>query len=176
MKLNIHEIEEVAKHLAYDEPAGALNELLVHGDVRDYELPEAAQVQVDYYRAGEEVFFRGHISGSVVGHCARCLEEYPFKLSTDFSVVLVPKRSLPAEVELTDQDLDLGYYEGDQIDLSPLVHEQIIVALPTRPLCRPECKGLCANCGADLNTEVCRCAAPAHDGNLRILTNAKGGH
>ena len=176
MKLNIREIDEDAKHLAYDEPTGALNGLLVHGQVCDFELPGAARVEVDYYRAGQELFFRGRISGGVVGHCARCLEAYPFRLGTDFSLALVPKQPLPAEVELSDEDLDLAYYEGEQIDLSPLVHEQIILALPTRPLCREDCKGLCPNCGANLNTEACRCAVQTNDRMPPILKNLKVGH
>ena len=74
--------------------------LLLHGQVCDFEFPAPAEVRLDYYRAGQELFFQGHIAGGVVGHCARCLEEYTFDLDKDFFVVLVPKSDLPAEVEL----------------------------------------------------------------------------
>jgi uncharacterized protein len=176
VKLNIHEIEAATKQLAYDEPTGGLNRLLVHGDVCDFEMPAAAQVQMEYYRSGQELIFRGRISGDVVGHCARCLEAYQFALATDFSFVLVPKAPLPAEVELSDDDLDLGYYEGDEIDLSPLICEQVILALPTRPLCRDDCKGLCPQCGTNLNLGACRCAATPGDERLAVLRHLKVGH
>ena len=73
VKLNIHDIEEAAKELVYEEPTDALTGLLVHGHVCDFEFPAPAAVQVAYYRAGQELFFQGHIDGNVVGHCARCL-------------------------------------------------------------------------------------------------------
>jgi uncharacterized protein len=176
MKLNAHEIEEVAKELVYEESTDSLNGLLLHGQVCDFEFPATAAVRLDYYRAGQELFFQGHIEGAVVGHCARCLEEYTFDLGKDFFVVLTPKAELPSDVELSDDDLDLSFYAGDQVDLSPLVREQIILALPTRPLCRDDCRGLCATCGANLNTQVCACAAVSTDPRLAVLRDIKIGH
>jgi uncharacterized protein len=176
MKLNVHEIEEDAKELVYEESTDSLNGLLMHGQVCDFEFSSPAEVRVDYYRAGQELFFQGHITGGVIGHCARCLEEYTFGLDKDFSVVLVPKEPLPEEVELSDDDLDLSFYEGDEVDLSPLIREQIILALPTRPLCRESCKGLCPQCGVNHNVEPCTCRAASGDPRLAILRNIKIGH
>lgn len=176
MKLNVHEIDEVAKELVYEESTDSLNTLLLHGQVCDFEFPAAAEVHVDYYRAGQELFFQGHIDGSVIGHCARCLEEYTFQLGKDFFIVLVPKANMPEEVELSGDELDLSFYEGDQVDLSPLVREQIILALPTRPLCRDDCKGLCASCGVNLNTQACSCTVSGGDPRLAVLRTLKVGH
>ena len=176
MKLNVHEIDEVAKELVYEESTDSLNTLLLHGQVCDFEFPAAAEVHVDYYRAGQELFFQGHIDGSVIGHCARCLEEYTFQLGKDFFIVLVPRANMPEEVELSGDELDLSFYEGDQVDLSPLVREQIILALPTRPLCRDDCKGLCASCGVNLNTQACSCTVSGGDPRLAVLRTLKVGH
>ena len=176
MKLNVHEIDEVAKELVYEESTDSLNTLLLHGQVCDFEFPAAAEVRVDYYRAGQELFFQGHIDGSVIGHCARCLEEYTFQLGKDFFVVLVPKANLPEEAELSGDELDLSFYEGDQVDLSPLVREQIILALPTRPLCRDDYKGLCASCGVNLNAQTCSCTVSGGDPRLAVLRTLKVGH
>ena len=91
--------------------------------------------------------------------------------------MLVPKADEVApEAELTDDELDLSVYEGDEIDLAPLLREQIILALPTRPLCDEHCKGLCPSCGVNLNLESCRCAATAGDPRLAVLRNIKIGH
>ena len=176
MKLNVHEIEDVAKSLRYEEPTAALNARLEHGGVVDFEFPENAMVQIDYYRAGSELFFQGRVEGDVTGYCARCLEAYPFRLNTDFHLVLVPKPQLPEEVELTQDELDLGYYEGEEIDLAPLVDEQIILALPTRPLCRESCRGLCPSCGINLNEASCQCASSTGDPRLAALRNLKLDH
>jgi DUF177 domain-containing protein len=176
VKLNVHEIDEVAKELVYEESTSALNGLLLHGGVCDFEFSAPAEVRVQYYRAGQELFFQGRISGGVVGHCARCLEAYTFDIGKQFSVVLVPKPAAPEAAELNADDLDLSFYDGDEIDLSPLVREQIILALPTRPLCRESCKGLCPQCGANNNLEPCGCAAARGDPRFAVLRNLKVGH
>ena len=175
MKLNVHQIEEAAKRLVYEEPTEPLNSRLVHGGVCDFEFHEKATVQIDYYRAGQELFLSGHIEGTVIGHCARCLEEYFFPLTTDLHVVLIPKPELREEVELSEDELDISYYTGDQVDLSPFVDEQIILALPTRPLCRESCEGLCPTCGVDRNEQRCECAASVGDPRLAQLRDLKVG-
>jgi uncharacterized protein len=176
VKLNVHEIEEAPKSLAYEEPTESLTALLRHGNVCDFEFPTAAAVRLEYYRSGQELFFSGHVAGRVIGHCARCLEEYPFALDADFSVVLVPRgAAAAAEHELARAELDLGVYEGDEVDLSPLVREQIIVALPTRPLCSESCRGLCPTCGTNRNLEPCRCAGSTGDPRLAALKNLRVG-
>lgn len=177
MKLNVHEIEESAKALAYEEPTDALNALLVHGDVCDFEFAEPAAVRIEYYRAGLELFFDGHVASRVIGHCGRCLENFAFPLDADFSLVLVPRPPVShGDGELSADELDVGFYDGDLVDLTPVVREQIIVALPTRPLCSEECKGLCPTCGANRNTQTCDCATTTGDARLAALRNLKVGH
>jgi len=173
VKLNVRDIEETAKGLAYEEATEDLNPLLTHGEVRDFDFRSPAAVRLKYYRAGQELFFQGHVDAKVIGHCARCLEEYPSRVETDFSVVMVPQQPR-ADAAARDDELDVSVYQGDEVELSPLIREQMILALPTRPLCSEHCKGLCANCGANLNVEACRCA-PAGDPSLAVLRNLKVG-
>jgi uncharacterized protein len=176
LKLNVHEIEEVAKERAYDESTASLNELLAQGEVCDYTIEAPVKVHVEYYRAGQELFFAGQIRGTVIGRCARCVEAYTFELEKDFSLVLVARRDLPAEVELNEEDLDLSFYQGDTVDLSPLVREQLLLALPTRPLCREACKGLCPQCGVNLNLQTCQCSTAVEDPRLAVLRALKVEH
>ena len=73
---------------------------------------------------------------------------------------MVPQQGRWAEEALDDGGDDhLIWYEGEEIDLSPLLRERLLLALPTLPLCRDDCRGLCARCGADLNAGPCGCAA-----------------
>jgi uncharacterized metal-binding protein YceD (DUF177 family) len=62
--------------------------------------------------------------------------------------------------ELTDDDLDLYGYDGEEIDLTPLFRDQVVLAVPFAPLCSEDCKGLCPQCGADRNLETCDCKPP----------------
>src|SRR5207253_6272284 len=130
---------------------------------------------VEYYRAGLDVFFRGALHGHVLGTCSRCAEDYDFELDHPFAFVLAPRAAAGAEAaELSEDDLALSYYEGDEIDLTPLVHEQTILALPTRPLCGESCRGLCPRCGANLNAGACGCPAAPPDPRLAVLLTLRG--
>jgi uncharacterized metal-binding protein YceD (DUF177 family) len=62
--------------------------------------------------------------------------------------------------ELTDDDLDLYGYDGEEIDLTPLFRDQVVLAVPFAPLCSEDCKGLCPQCGVDRNLETCDCKPP----------------
>ena len=63
-------------------------------------------------------------------------------------------------VEATRADDEAYRYEGDTIDLAPLVHDAVFLELPLTPLCRETCRGLCVQCGIDLNDDTCECPAP----------------
>src|SRR5206468_2826860 len=82
--------------------------------------------------------------------CSRCLAAYPFHEDDSFSLVLYPRR--PAregddDVELDRDDLDALFYDDPVIPLTPIAEERVQMALPMKPLCRTDCKGLCAGCG-----------------------------
>lgn len=173
MKLYLPDIDETTQRLSFEEPTQAVNARLAHGGVCDYELPGNARVDVQYYRSGMEIFLWGTVSGPAIGHCARCLESYAFDLRKEFSLVLVPEETLPPRLELALDDLDLVYYRGEEIDVSPLVDEQIILALPTKPLCTEECRGLCPGCGVNLNSETCSCRSGTGDPRWAALRQLK---
>ena len=167
MKIAIDDVKATPKELRYTEDVAELNSRLGRG-VRDYRLPHGFDVETEFYRSGLDVFFRGELHGKVVGTCARCLEEYPFDLDHPFVFVLTPRAAAgrePAGLKSAD-DLALSYYEGDEIELTPLVYEQTILALPTRPLCADDCRGLCSRCGTNLNGGPCGCPAAPPDSRL----------
>jgi uncharacterized protein len=173
VKLNVNDIDDVGKVLLYAEPTDTLNTLLVHGNVCDFEFQKPAEVRLGYNRSGQELFFHGRVASQAIGHCARCLEKYTFDVASDFSFVLVPKSPMPTEIELNEEDLDLSFYDGEEVDVSPLVLEQIVLALPTRPLCKESCQGLCPQCGINRNNETCACVVEQGDPRLAVLRNLK---
>jgi uncharacterized protein len=75
------------------------------------------------------------------------------------------------EIELDETDLDISYYKGDSIAISDLLREQLLLMLPVKPLCRPDCAGLCASCGKDLNEGSCTCSKRNVDPRFAILEN-----
>ena len=108
--------------------------------------------------------------------CSRCLE--PFRLTVDapFDMRYLPfsEASTDPEREVEEEDLGTSYYRDDQIDLNQLLREQFYLALPMKPLCREDCKGLCAQCGTNLNVGSCDCAPVWEDPRLAALKGLKG--
>ena len=170
MRIHIHDIEESPKELLCEESTDDLNQLLEHGPVHDYKFAGPAAMYVRYYRAGQELFFGGKAVSAVVGECARCLEHFTFNLEVPFSFVLVPRAHLDSAPALEAEDVNLSYYHGHEVDLSPLVREQVILALPTQALCTEACRGLCPQCGTNLNLSPCECK-PQSGVRFAVLRN-----
>ena len=103
--------------------------------------------------------------------CSRCLDPFRMPVDASFDLRYLPATEMTAdeEREVQDEDLETSYYRDDQIDLNELLREQFYLALPMKPLCREDCKGLCAQCGTNLNTGTCACAAEWEDPRLAPL-------
>lgn len=114
---------------------------------------------------------RGDLECAVWIHCARCLAEFELPIEDQFEVMYLSVREAPREeeVELTREDMDVGFLVEDAIDLEELLTERIWLALPIKPLCREDCKGLCPICGKDLNEGDCGCSRKAIDPRFEIL-------
>jgi len=77
------------------------------------------------------------------------------------------------DVELAEEDLISATYEGDEIDFTREITEQVILAIPFKPLCSEDCKGLCSNCGAELNISNCACSQDNMNLQFNALKNLK---
>lgn len=119
-------------------------------------------VEVDFRLVPFRGDFRVELRTKTVAilSCSRCLREFAFPVMAEGTLTLlrIPSAgSLKEEMELTLEDLDSSYFEGDIIDLSQLVYEQIVLSFPMKPLCKEDCKGLCPRCGVDRNLYSCEC-------------------
>ncbi len=129
-------------------------------------------------RKGQQVRLRGEIKTEVELLCDRCAAPERAPLAVEFDTSFIPQEveAVKAEnVELAAEDLLLSSYEGDAVDLDELVREQILLALPSRHLCREDCKGLCMKCGANLNTGTCSCVQGEVDPRWAALAELKKG-
>jgi uncharacterized protein len=139
-------------------------------------LVSAAEVMGNASRKGEEVRVRGSIKTEVELLCDRCAAPRRTPLEVEFDARFIPQAAAADEtdnVELLVEDLGLAAYEGDAVDVDELVREQITLALPLRNLCREDCKGLCAKCGADLNAGQCSCEQGETDPRWAALADWK---
>jgi uncharacterized protein len=139
-------------------------------------LVSPAEVGGSATRKGEEVRLRGSIKTEVELLCDRCLAPSRAPLEVEFDARFIPQAAAAGageNVELLDEDLGVAAYEGDAVDMDELVREQILLALPLRSLCREDCKGLCAKCGADLNSGDCSCEQAETDPRWAALAGWK---
>lgn len=106
----------------------------------------------------------GQIEAAFTVSCARCLGPARVRVQDgDLQLTFLPPGSCPEKgEELTQEDLDTYVHDGEQLDLEPVVREQLVLAIPMTPLCREDCRGICSSCGADLNQESCECKDAAH--------------
>lgn len=116
-------------------------------------------------RLDEGYLLRARISYEQTLACQRCLAEVTEPVTEDVELLVL--RHDPGaeeeERELEEKDLGVLVVEGEELDLAPVLLEQIQLNVPMRPLCREECAGLCPTCGADLNEGPCRCGPQATD-------------
>jgi len=172
MKIIVSQIAESPKELSFAEGAEELNRLYGE-DAGDFNFPQPLDVRVVYYRSGPELFFQGRIGGTIEGYCSRCLKSYSFPLTKEFEFVLTPDTGLPKTKGLNQDELGLSFYSEKEINLTPLMREQVLLALPTRPLCDEDCRGLCPECGVDLNENSCRCSSSRGDPRMTFFRDMK---
>jgi uncharacterized protein len=135
-------------------------------------LPLDAQVTAELAGgAPGEIRIRGRLETHLEVPCARCLEPVAQAVAATFDLVYRPVASIAREeeVHLSPEDAHVGFYPGDGLFLADVVAEQVTLAVPMKTLCRPDCRGLCAGCGANLNRENCRCGPRALDPRLAPL-------
>lgn len=131
------------------------------GSMRELEVtvpaPEHLGVELVGVRAGSEVdlelrlesvmegvLVSGAASAALSGECGRCLDTVEDRLTVDLQELFVYPGS-----EVTEDEA--SRLEGDLLDLEPVLRDAVVLALPLTPLCRPDCGGLCVQCGERLD-------------------------
>ncbi len=148
--------------------------------VLDYHSGEFRQVDPLEVRATAElvegqirVFGTLHTRLEMV--CARCLDTVVEEVSREFDLYYRPLSTVSKEdeVRLRLDDTEIGFFQGEGLFLTDVLAEQVNLALPMKVICRSDCRGLCPNCGVNLNDEECRCESHPADSRLAPLARLK---
>jgi uncharacterized protein len=133
-------------------------------DYRGAEFRQLGALEVSAVAELEDsrIRVRGHLGGHLEANCDRCLCRVEIPVDRDFDLFYRPIRDLARaeEIEIPRDELEVGFYSGEGVPLIDLVTEQVILARPMKVVCGPDCRGLCAVCGANLNLGDCHCATP----------------
>ena len=146
-------------------------------------------VSLDLTNVEGLVAVTGVLEGTIVRECVRCLKQYEDSLAFSVRAAFIPEpkpaSKLPNRVDPRkareeaaaaeeEEDLDDQYqYQGNRLDLAPMLREHVILAAPMQPICSHECLGLCARCGKNLNEGPCQCAAEPPIPTFRVVQSMK---
>ncbi len=110
----------------------------------------------------QDIRLVGNLRTRLEVNCARCLEPVGQPVQRDFDLVYRPQ-GIDAgqdEIAVSDPESEVGYYTGDGLLLEDVLREQLLLAVPMKTVCRQDCKGLCPQCGQNLNLGPCSCPRP----------------
>ena len=133
---------------------------------------EICYVVHDVEKVGGDVFRAvGRVKARLELNCSRCLEPLQVPVDAAFDLQYVPQieNAGEGEREIGEEDLATAYYRDGTLDVGDLLREQFELALPMKPLCSDACRGLCPQCGANLNRAECGCAPVWEDPRLAVL-------
>lgn len=149
-------------------------QLKLPSDVSLLRPPVRSQLSISW--AGDQVKVEGNLEADLELTCCRCLRFFDQSLKKDFRLEYWPDPAVTREgeeVALNYQDLVVGFYRSDQLDLKAVVYEQIVLEISMKPICSESCKGLCDQCGANLNESECSCESQPIDPRLAVLSKIK---
>lgn len=149
--------------------------------------PLSVSLELGYHEPNVSV--SGSVDGMALRQCVRCLREFEDPLSMTVYADFIRRIEPPprptgrvsrgerdkqppeadSDVPETDEEDEIYFYQGDQLNLAPMLREQIILAAPIHPLCNENCAGLCPRCGQNLNEARCACVPEPVNNPFRVL-------
>lgn len=112
-----------------------------------------------------EIRVKGKLAVTVAAPCDRCLEPAAKEICRDFDLVYMPAAEMKkgGEDEVDEDAIEVGFYEGNGLELNDVLREVVLLALPMRLVCDEECKGICPSCGQNRNQAECGCHSELTD-------------
>jgi uncharacterized protein len=159
LKIRIDEVKKKQLDLNEEQPAAHYPNLVQMEQAGECSFTAPVRAEVSAIWEYDHVRATGSVSSAVRLSCSRCLAEYELPLSSNFTIFYTKSEGdqLDEEVELSDEELISVSYDGEEIDLDHEIAEQVMMEVPFKPLCNESCRGLCTQCGADLNAGECGC-------------------
>lgn len=171
MKFRLEDIPWEGREVESEQDPGWLDERLAREERKPFRLLGPVRIHLKLSRSGRTVLAEIRIRAEAEFSCARCLDRFPSVLSSVNKATLKPQPQFSSdqEEELGRDDLETEFYEGDEIDLTPILQDQLLLTLPLQSVCREDCRGLCQRCGQNMNRGTCQCANQEIDPRLEPL-------
>ena len=158
MKIDISKFDDGLNHLKMVVPARGMS-LMKHGHI-------IGDIKLDAHfdKRLHDLNFKARVSASALLVCDRCLKSFEKSVASGFELYFTAKLS-------DSESLGIRYFNPNDpvIDLREEIHSALVLTLPIKTLCVPDCKGLCPVCGANRNDEDCGCVTEFHDNRWEKL-------
>ena len=131
-----------------------------------------AHIDVMLRKISDEVLVEGQVSTKLGLSCSRCLCEFERALDVELNLAYCHEDELDdedGEHEVGADEINTGFFSGDELDLGEVIKEQFLLSIPMKPLCKEDCEGICSSCGADLNEKDCGCDRTSIDPRFSVL-------
>jgi uncharacterized protein len=138
----------------------------------EYRVVSPVELSMDIEKTGADAFrVTGRATARLGLDCGRCLDAFEIPVDTAFELRYIPasENTGDEEREVTEDDLTTAFYREGSLDVIDLLREQFQLALPMKPLCAEACRGLCPECGVNLNRTDCGCNPKWEDPRLAAL-------
>jgi uncharacterized protein len=138
----------------------------------EYRVAAPVELSLDVERSGKDAF---RVTGRAITRleldCGRCLEAFEVPVDASFELRYIPaaENTGEEEREIEEDDLTTAFYREGSLDVIDMLREQFTLATPMKPLCAEACRGLCPECGANLNRTECGCTPKWEDPRLAAL-------
>jgi uncharacterized protein len=178
MNLLISQLNEGENTFNYESSRDTwLGEVIAHIQKEGYRLLSPIEIALKLIKLEPDYYLKGSLKFSVEQACARCAENFALKVTHPFDVALAHVHAIrPRSAELTEEseELDVNYFEGNEIQLNPILEEQFFLSIPFQSVCQSDCKGICQKCGKNLNEGTCMCKAADKLNPFAVLENFPG--
>ena len=178
MFIDIRELEREPVDFNEEFRPGAIDlgpELRQHSGLRAAGRVQLVEEHHGKHQTIKDIRVNGEVSAELEVACARCLEPVLQDVKRNFDLLYRPL-GIDAgreEMSVTGAEAEIGYYQGEGLLLEDVIREQVLLALPLKAICRQDCKGLCPQCGTNLNSGSCSCAEPAEDPRWSALKDLR---
>lgn len=163
MKIKTWEIDKLKNglELNYEEDLSHLvKEYKQFSDISPVKVIAIANKQANVYT------IKGQVTADLKLQCSRCLTYYNYQLTNDFDEMFIQDE---IEMNWDKEDNDVSLLKSDEIDMTAIIEEAVVLAIPYIPICHEDCQGLCHVCGINLNEHSCDCKTDKIDPRLAEL-------
>jgi uncharacterized protein len=177
--LHVEQLKDKEFHHEFEESPQVFPIINEMEKKQECEFLKPLKIRLKAFRVRELYEVQGTLRTSIRLPCSRCLKDFDTPMASDFELTYT--KEMPGlmdvfdeeEIEVRVEEIGMIYFKGEEINLQQGIQEQVVMAFPLQPLCDENCKGLCPNCGSDLNQGDCGCKREPGSNKFAVLKNLK---